>query len=260
MQLQIYKKYLHKYFANNTFIGKQIVYLPSCHSTNDIAAKMVPERQLLEGGIVITDEQTSGKGQRGNSWEAAKGQNLTFSVMLKPSFLSLSSQFYLNILSSLAIADTLFGYVSEGLAIKWPNDIYVGQAKLGGILIENTIRGHMIEHSIIGIGLNINQRDFTSPKASSMALVCGRTFILENVLAKLLGHLERRYLQLKNHQHSRLKAEYLEKLYWRDQKRTFKDNDYFIGTIRGIDEIGQLIIETASGVRKFGVKEVRFVE
>ena len=221
---------------------------------------MVPQGQLLEGSIVITDEQTSGRGQRGNAWEAAKRQNLTFSVMLKPSFLPLSSQFYLNIFSSLAIADTLFGYVPEGLAIKWPNDIYVGQAKLGGILIENTIRGHMIEHSIIGIGLNINQKDFSSPKASSMALICGREFILEDILAELLAHLENRYLQLKGRHYSRLKTEYLENLYWMGEKRIFKDTDYFEGTICGIDETGQLMVETATGVRRFGVKEVSFVE
>lgn len=251
---------MHKYFANNTFIGKQIVYLPSCHSTNDIAAKMVPERLLLEGGVVITDEQTSGKGQRGNSWEAAKGQNLTFSVMLRPSFLPLSSQFYLNILSSLAIIDTLAPHMPEGLAIKWPNDIYWGPYKLGGILIESALRKEKIEHTIIGIGLNVNQQGFSSPTASSMALVCEQQFALEQILAELLAHLENRYLQLKGHHYSRLKAEYLEKLYWMGEKRIFKDIDYFEGTICGIDDTGQLMIETAMGVRRFGVKEVSFVE
>lgn len=250
---------MHKYFANNTFVGKQIVYLPTCHSTNDIAAKMVPQGELLEGGVVITDEQTAGKGQRGNSWEATPGQNLTFSVLFKPAFLPLSSQFYLNILSSLAIADTLNGYSPEGLAIKWPNDIYIGQAKLGGILIENTLRGQMIEHSIIGIGLNINQTTFSSPKASSLALICGREFVLEQILAELLAHLESRYLQLKTNLYNRLKADYMERLYWMGEERTFKDNDYFIGTICGIDEIGQLMIGTTAGIRKFGIKEVQFI-
>ena len=171
---------------------------------------MVPKGELLEGGVVITDEQTAGKGQRGNSWEATPGQNLTFSVLFKPAFLPLSSQFYLNILSSLAIADTLNGYSPEGLAIKWPNDIYIGQAKLGGILIENTLRGQMIEHSIIGIGLNINQKTFSSPKASSLALICGREFVLEQILAELLAHLESRYLQLKTNLYNRLKADYMD--------------------------------------------------
>lgn len=251
---------MHKYFANNTFIGKQIVYLPSCHSTNDIAAKMVPEGKLLEGHVIITDEQTAGRGQRGNSWEATPGQNLTFSVLLKPSFLPLNSQFYLNILSSLAITDTLNVYISEGLAIKWPNDIYYGKSKLGGILTENTLRNGKIEHTIIGIGLNINQQHFSSPKASSLALICDRQFALEAILAELLAHLENRYLQLKNHHYNRLRKEYLEKLYWMGETKLFKDTDYFTGTICGIDDIGQLMIETGDGIKKFGIKEVSFIE
>lgn len=221
---------------------------------------MVPEGNLLEGSVVITDEQTSGRGQRGNSWEAAKGQNLTFSLLLKPSFLPLSSQFYLNILSSLAITDTLSAHMPDGLAIKWPNDLYWEQFKLGGILTENTLRNAKIENTIIGIGLNINQQDFFSPKASSMALVCGREFILEHILAELLAHLENRYLQLKNRHYSPMKAEYLEKMYWMGEKRVFKDTDYFEGTICGIDDTGQLMIETDSGMKKFGVKEVSFIE
>ena len=251
---------MHKYFANNTFVGKQIVYLPSCHSTNDIAAKMVPQGELLEGGVVITDEQTSGRGQRGNTWEAAKGLNLTFSVLFKPSFLPVTSQFYLNILSSLAIADTLSVHMPDGMAIKWPNDIYWGQAKLGGILTENALRNGRIEHTIIGIGLNINQQDFSSPNASSMALICGRQFALEQILAELLAHLETRYLQLKNRLYGRLKAEYLKKLYWMGEKRVFKDTEYFGGTICGIDDTGQLMIKASDGIKTFGVKEVSFIE
>src|SRR5690606_2664881 len=97
------RKYLHKYFANTVFMGKQILSLPSCHSTNDIIAKLVPEKSLFEGAVVVTDHQTAGKGQRGNSWEAEPGKNLTFSVLLHPSFLSIDDQFYLYIVTALGI-------------------------------------------------------------------------------------------------------------------------------------------------------------
>lgn len=250
---------MHKYFANTIFMGKQVVFLPSCHSTNDIAAQLVPEGKLLEGAIVITDHQTAGRGQRGNAWEAAPGKNLTFSLLLKPAFLAIEAQFYLNIIISLAIADFLKGYIEDGVAIKWPNDIYCHDAKMGGILIENALRKGRIEHAIIGIGLNINQKHFASEKATSLANSCIQEFDLEALLHRLLGSIETRYIQLKNGKYQLLLKEYLSKLYWFGENRTFKDSDYFTGTICGIDEIGRLMIATNTGIKKFGIKEVAFI-
>lgn len=251
---------MHKYFANTIFIGKQVVFLPSCHSTNDIAAKLVPEGKLLEGAIVMTDHQTAGRGQRGSSWEAAPGKNLTFSVVLKPHFLPIRSQFFLNIFTSLTIIDFLKAYVNKGLNIKWPNDIYCNNSKLGGILIENTLRKGTIEYTIIGIGLNINQQCFATEKATSLAQVCQKEFELETLLHQLLVFMEVRYLQLKNGKHQLLLDEYLSKLYWMGEERVFKAADHFTGEICGIDEIGRLMIKTAGGIRKFDVKEVAFIE
>lgn len=251
---------MHKYFANTLFIGKQVVFLPTCHSTNDIAAKLVPEGKLQEGAIVITNHQTAGKGQRGNTWDTDPGKNLTFSLFLKPNFLAIQSQFFLNIFTSLAIADFLKTYVKQGIAVKWPNDIYINDGKLGGILIENAIRKGNIEYAIVGIGLNINQQHFSTEKATSLAHVCQQEFDLESLLHPLLHYIETRYLQLKVGKYKILLQDYLSKLYWMGEERVFKANERFTGEICGIDEIGRLMIKTKEGIRKFDVKEVSFVQ
>ncbi len=154
---------LYKIPANTNFIGKKFIYLPSCHSTNDIAAELLPH--LDEGTVVIAAHQTNGRGQRGNSWEAEAGANLTFSIVLKPNFLPASQQFYFNMAVALGIIRGL-RYFFEGnrsnssdksdqLKLKWSNDIYFQDFKLGGVLIENTIESTNLKNSVVGIGINM---------------------------------------------------------------------------------------------------------
>ena len=159
---------MYKIQPNTLFTGKIIKYLPTCHSTNDIAAEMIQSQEVFEGTIIITDHQTTGRGQRGNSWEAAIGQNLTLSLILKPTFLRASDQFQLNVAVSLGVHEFLSQYLPEGLTIKWSNDIYHYDKKLGGILIENTLQGYNIGYSVIGIGLNINQKQFENIRGTSL--------------------------------------------------------------------------------------------
>ena len=111
-------------------------YLPSCHSTNEVAAQVLGN----EGTIIITDEQTNGKGQRGNTWESEPFKNLTFSLVLKPSFIPVQYQFRITKIISVAIAQVLQSKLSKAVKIKWPNDIFVGDDKIGGVLIQNTVK------------------------------------------------------------------------------------------------------------------------
>ncbi len=233
--------------------------MPFCHSTNDIAADLVRNSQLKEGAVVITDNQTSGKGQRGNLWESNPNSNLTFSLVLKPHFLDVSEQYFLNIAISLALHDFLSQYMGEGIRIKWPNDLYFYDNKLGGILIENGIKKNQLEYAIVGIGLNINQKKFHAPNATSLSLACGQDFDLEEVLPLLLHALESRYIQLKKVQFTRLLEEYYQKLYWMHEKHLFKGLDYFEGTIQGIDKTGRIIISTHEKNYHFNIKEVKFI-
>jgi BirA family transcriptional regulator, biotin operon repressor / biotin---[acetyl-CoA-carboxylase] ligase len=254
------KKYLHKIFTHTLFVGKQVVYLPSCPSTNETAAQMLALNQLHEGAVVIAEHQTAGKGQRGNSWEAEPGKNLTFSIVLKPHFLKVTQQFRLNVVIALAVSDTLQAYVSEGLKVKWPNDLYYYDNKLGGILIENTLKKNQIDTAIVGIGLNLNQTAFSIPSATSLATICNQLVDKREVLTYLLTKIEARYFQLKKNDWEPMLREYYARLYWMDGKpHTFKAEEYFTGVIEGIDEYGRLRIDDGQHCRVFAVKEIQFM-
>ncbi|WP_026994261.1 biotin--[acetyl-CoA-carboxylase] ligase [Flectobacillus major] len=253
---------MYKIQPNTLFTGKIIKYLPTCHSTNDIAAEMIQSQDVFEGTIVITDHQTAGRGQRGNTWEASSAQNLTLSIILKPSFLKASEQFKLNVAISLGVYDFLSEFIDEGLKIKWSNDIYHENKKLGGILIENTLQGYQIGYSVVGIGLNINQLQFTVPTASSLRKVTESPipYDLDAVLGKLLEQIEKYYLQIKQGYYETLKIKYLHVLFRYQEWHYFrKDGQLFSGQIIGIDETGRLAIESEDMVHYFGFKEVEFV-
>lgn len=250
---------MYKIPANTLFTGKKLVFVPDCPSTNTLALEISQQSPVKEGTVVITDEQTAGKGQRGNTWEAEPRQNLTFSLILKPGFLAVNKQFYLNIVTCLALKDYLGKKTSHTVHIKWPNDILVHEKKISGILIENQLKGSTISNSIAGIGFNVNQKLFKSPAATSLSLITGHDFDLAEELSLMLGCLESRYLRLRNGDHKLLMDEYLSALYLRHQKHTFSaDGVFFEGVIEGLDEWGKLRIATENGLRSFGVKEIRY--
>ena len=250
---------MYKIPANTLFTGKNLVFVPDCPSTNTLALEISQQSPVKEGTVVITDEQTAGKGQRGNTWEAEPRQNLTFSVILKPTFLAVNKQFYLNIVICLALKDYLRQKTSGTVHIKWPNDILVHEKKISGILIENQLQGSLISNSIVGIGLNINQKTFGSPTATSLSLVTGNDFVLGEELSVVLGCIESRYLQLRQGEYGILMDLYLGGMYRRHERHIFAaDGLTFEGVIEDVDEWGKLRIRTDDGVRSFGVKEIRY--
>jgi BirA family biotin operon repressor/biotin-[acetyl-CoA-carboxylase] ligase len=215
---------------------------------------------LPEGTVVITSNQYAGRGQRGNTWQAAAGMNLTFSALLRPAFLSVKHQFALTMVTSLAVFDYL---ESKGLAdvkIKWPNDILVGKKKICGMLIENVIQGDSIYQSIVGIGLNINQVEFPVATATSLALVTQTKFDLNEQWNQLLEKLEKRYLQLRAGKQNALKDEYLKNLLSVHLIQKFILNGAsFDGTIKTVDDLGQLIVDVNGTEKVFSTKEISFV-
>jgi BirA family biotin operon repressor/biotin-[acetyl-CoA-carboxylase] ligase len=254
---------LYKIYPKTLFLGQIIQYLPSCQSTNDEASALIAQKDPAEGLLVITDNQTVGRGQRGNQWEARSGQNLTFSLILKPNFLIASEQFWLNMAISMGVYDAFQPLLGEGLRIKWPNDVYAGNQKLGGILIENTLHGYGIAWSVAGIGLNVNQTDFTFSTATSLQLQAPlpNGYNLPGLISRLCETLEQRYLQLRAGQRDALKKDYLGVLYRYQQEHTFEANGHsFAGTIVDVDDTGQLAIASQGQVRHFGFKEVSFLK
>lgn len=243
------------------FLGKEIIHLAACGSTNDELNQLLQNKNLPEGAIVITSAQTAGKGQRGNTWETAPGKNLTFSIYLRPAFITVVRQFDLNVCISLGILDYLKPF-SRSFQVKWPNDIYHSEKKICGILIQNYINKQQIDRAVVGIGLNINQPSFNNEKPTSLTKITGEIYDLNKELQQLMAHIEARYISLKAGQAEKLREDYLDNLYWFGEDHIFrKDNENaFIGRIIGITEEGKLQIETKNGLKPFGMKEVEFVE
>jgi len=251
---------MYKILANTLFLGKDIHFLPDCHSTNDMALQALRQKEAGEGSIFITDHQTHGKGQRGNSWETKPGENLTFSLVLQPKFLDLSEQFLLNMAISNAIRRCLQEYV-PGLLVKWPNDLVVpGFGKIGGILIENLVGSSGWDYAVVGIGININQNQFASPKATSLSMITGNTYPLEELFKLIIVHLEQAYIALKKGKNAVLTREYLQHLHLIEEWAVFKVGEQELeGKIIGLTDSGNLLLELPTGQqRSFGIKELTF--
>ncbi|WP_247231305.1 biotin--[acetyl-CoA-carboxylase] ligase [Telluribacter sp. SYSU D00476] len=246
--------------SKTLFLGKKILYLPTCHSTNDIAAEIVRESIFPEGTVVITDHQTAGRGQRGNQWITSQGQNFTLSLVLRPSFLLVHEQFLLSQAVALGVRAYLRQYTPKAL-VKWPNDLYIDAEKVGGILIENVLQGTCIAHSVVGIGLNINQQQFQSLRSTSLGKSTGKVFSLNEELPQLLHWVESYYLRLRAGRRQEIRDEYLQYLLGLEQERTFRAGENaFSGCIIGITEVGKLQVRLADGtVSQFDVKEIEWL-
>lgn len=244
------------------FIGQPLVRLSECHSTNAWLSQEVAQKaatgKLPEGFAVVANHQTQGKGQRGNSWEAAADQNITLSVLVRPTWLAVHKQFGLSMAAALAVHEVLSGFASD-FQIKWPNDIFWQKSKkISGILIENTVQSGRLAHSIVGIGINVNQSQFAESKAVSLGQIVGNLINKETVLARLLSCFEARYLQLKSN-YEILKNDYLSKLLHFRQEAVYvrqSDGLIFSGQITDVSNEGIILIETATGPMYFGFKEV----
>ncbi len=251
---------MHKLFNNTVFIGKRAFYLPSCHSTNEMASVLMAKRQPVNGTVIYTDYQTRGKGQRGNSWESERAKNILISIILGTSFVQASDFFHLTMITSLAIYDLLADYINVELTIKWPNDLMFENKKIGGILIENYIRQNKIEWCVVGVGLNVNQTRFHEKNAISLANICGQTFDRGELTALLLEKVEDKYFALRRGESKALRKAYLDHLYWKNEIHVFKSKGkFFNGKIVDVEPSGKLKMEVEDGVNLFDFKEVVFV-
>lgn len=242
------------------FIGIKRIFLEKTESTNSYASMLLHQDKAEEGLVISTLFQTRGRGQMTNQWYSNKGKNLLFSFILFPDFLSPDKQFYLSKMVSLAIKDFLSSYVNK-ISIKWPNDIYVRDKKIAGILIENTIQGNIISNSIIGIGININNEQFPEniPNAISLKNILQKSFNLVTLLNDLLIYLNNRYNELLNGNLLLLDKNYLESLYLLNTMHTFSINNQVMkGRIIGVTENGRLLIESNGQKFDFGFKEISF--
>ncbi len=247
---------------NTLFLGRQFIHLNTVDNTMNHASALVAKSKPADGALVLADFQEAGRGQTGNSWTSEAAKNLTFSVVLFPSFLRVNEQFYLNMAVSLAVravAETLTGKTA---LVKWPNDILLGKKKVAGILITNTLRGGHLRTSIVGVGLNVNQVAFPPElkNATSLRNVAGKEFDRKSTLEVLCEKLEQYYLLLRSGKKALLKEEYLNCLYgWRRKLKFYRpDGTGFEAEITGVDESGLLCLNSGPAFRRYNFKEIIF--
>jgi len=243
-------------------IGSKKIYYKNLSSTNTYCASLQKKGKLQEGTIIHTNFQTAGRGQMGNTWESETDKNLLFSIILYPFSIKAQNQFIISKTISLGICDFLERYL-RNIFIKWPNDIYINNDKIAGILFENSLIQDEIEYAIAGIGLNVNQEKFISnaPNPTSLKILTGISFDLNDILSVLSKDLDNRYKQLKYDRISQIGNEYISHLYRYNQWSEYKDSKgIFDGRILSVTDAGRLQIEDRSGrIYEYGFKEVDFL-
>lgn len=183
---------------NTLFIGRNRINLSEADSTNNYAAQILRHSDIAEGTLIVAQRQTHGRGQRGATWQSEEGLNLTLSIVLKPKKLGLPQQFLLNKMMALSVRQTVAVFLPQhDVKIKWPNDIFVDNFKVAGLLLENTVQGGQIVSTVAGIGLNVNQNVFSVElaRARAMANFSNSTFDIEQILNTLCENIEAHYLK-----------------------------------------------------------------
>lgn len=246
------------------------INLPTVDSTNSFVREMLAEESTgsvvsassLPGfTVVVADEQTCGRGQRGNLWESERGKNLTFSLLCHPAFVVASQQFLLSQCMAVSIREALAEYV-EDVMVKWPNDIYVGDQKISGTLIECDLQGKTISNCIIGVGVNINQTVFRSdaPNPTSLQLLTGREHDRETILLSIINHFQTYYKQLESGGEE-VRQLYMSHLYRREGMHRYRDvRGEFMAEVAGVEPTGHLLLRFENGnVVRYELKEVQFL-
>ena len=241
-------------------IGHTIIWLPEVNSTNAYATQQA-KRNRTHGMVIAAHKQLEGKGHGGNSWESQADMNLTFSIILHPSFLSPTNQFMLSKAVSLGLIDAIRPHVSGKLSIKWPNDIYINDGKVAGILIENSIYHNAIDSAIVGVGLNVNQVNFPDdiPNPTSLVKEWGRQLDNHELLNSLCDSINIRFKQLMNPDNP-ISGHYLQALYRKNDYHPYSSQGRkFYARIYDVKDSGELLLESENGeIFNFQFKEVVF--
>lgn len=222
-----------------------IIKLSATDSTNTYLRNLCNEENLKDYTVIVTNQQTKGRGQMGSVWESEVNKNLIFSVFKDLSEFSIEHSFYLSMIVSLSIIDALKKMAIHDLWIKWPNDILSDNKKICGILIENVVKNNKLSSSIIGIGLNVNQLEFNNlPNAASLKSTTGINYNLDELLINILGALKLKFVKYKKGEFKVFKQKYEEALYHINKPSTFQDKrgKLFQGIIQGVTNSGKLSI------------------
>jgi len=240
----------------------KLIKLDAIDSTNDFLKALSSQDELENFTTVTAENQTKGKGQVGGVWKTEAGKNLTMSVLVKDFLFSNGEVFNLSVLISLSVAEVLKTLNIPDICIKWPNDILSYNKKLVGILIENTLKSDGRIVSVAGIGINVNQTDFTDlPTASSMAVIAGKIFDKEELAILIVEKLKEK-IQSWNASAQNFWDDYFNFLFKKGIPTAFRDNNNqdFMGIIQGVSPIGKLqVLLEDDSVAEFEIKEVKML-
>lgn len=235
----------------------RIIKLNATDSTNSYLKRLSASESVVDYTSVLAKKQTQGRGQMGTVWSSESAKNLTFSVYKDISRYQIEYPFYISIVTALALLKTLEFFSIIKLSVKWPNDILSENKKICGILIENVIKHNKFYESFIGIGLNVNQTEFENlPQASSLKIITGRFYDVDEVLHEIIKNLKHYFLLLKRNQFDVLKEEYESYLFRKNKPSTFLDaqGTVFAGFIKSVSETGSLQVLLEDNV----IKEFEF--
>ena len=242
----------------------KILRFDELKSTSVYLYDKISEKHDISDTVVVAAHQTEGRGMDKNRWESEAGKNLLFSIALNVNFLEASNQFKISQAVSVAIVETLSQFIdNQKLSIKWPNDIYFGDKKLAGMLIQNTVEGRMMGVSIIGIGLNVNQLCFSKdiPNPISLKMITGKDFDIDNILNILIINIKKSVESLKSEKNQEeINEKYISKSYrfgiWADY---FYKNEIKSLKINSFDKYGRLLLGDKEGTEIVcDVKELQF--
>lgn len=243
-------------------IGIKIIFYETVTSTNDVALEEIKSGKAVHGTVIYAGEQSNGRGQQGNKWVSSYDKNLTASIILYPKSLKATSQFIISKIVSVALVNLLSEYTT-GISIKWPNDIYAGDDKIAGILIEHSIKGDSLESSVVGIGLNLNQSIFSSdlPNPVSLGMITGMEHNRETILSELCRHIDSLYHMVGKGNFKPVDTAYRTHLYRCDKYCDYRVKGLVIkGRIEGVDEFGRLLLQDEGGaIKAYSFKEIEFI-
>ncbi len=243
---------------NTLFVGKVLLVEQSICSTNDHAMSLLRSSSLPEGTVIYAVDQYGGRGQRGNTWQSEAGKNCTMSIVLQPKWAGNDTQFFFNKAMALAVSSTLQSWLPSA-KLKWPNDIFVEDRKIAGILIENLFSGQRLKHSVVGIGVNVNQSSFGPglKSATSMRNEMGKEIELQPFIQQLCQQVEWQYMRFQQGSFAAIQSDYLGNLYRLEEDHYYQTKEgRVLARIIDVNAQGQLVLQSNSGQRCYNFKEV----
>jgi len=241
-------------------IGRKIIHLENVDSTNNYIANLLLKEEINSGTVILADEQTQGRGQRGSVWSSNSGENMLFSLFLSTEILSVNDQFLLSQFVSVSLIQMLRN-IGLNAEVKWPNDIYINNKKVAGILIENQLSGSTLKSSIIGVGLNVNQKLFENISATSLYNELGEFISIQSVLFSFIFELNKNWDLILSNKKDQILEMYISNLYQKDKVCSYKDDKgVFDAVIEGVTQKGNLILISSEREKKYyDLKEVSFM-